>query len=238
MQAKERIILALDVDTEEEALKFVELLYDDVGMFKVGMQLFDSVGPRIVERIRERGGQVFLDLKFHDIPNTVAAASRAAVRTGCRMFNVHAAGGVKMMQAAARAVQEEAEKIGVAPPYAIAVTVLTSLSPKEVSEELRIGMAVDELVTAWAVMAKESGLNGVVASPREITAVRRACGPDFIIVTPGVRPVWAETNDQVRVTTPREAVDRGADFIVVGRPILKDKDPRQAARRIVQELEE
>lgn len=237
MEAKERIILALDVDSEKDALALVEKLRADVGMFKVGMQLFNSAGPNIVRKIRSLGGKVFVDLKFHDIPNTVAAASRVVTRLGCNMFNVHASGGREMMKQCARAVQEEADNNGITPPAAIAVTVLTSLSQEEVTDEMHIAMPLDKLVVEWAMMARECGLSGVVASPQEVSAIRKACGEDFLIVTPGVRPAWSEANDQKRFTTPRQALELGSSYLVIGRPITKADDSIEAAKKISQELE-
>lgn len=237
MEAKDRIILALDVDTEAQALGFVGQLKDYVGAFKIGMQLYNSTGPDIVKKMNELGGKIFVDLKFHDIPNTVAATSRVMARLGCYMFNVHAAGGREMMKQAALAVKKETDVLGVIPPKIIAVTVLTSLSQEELNNEVRVPMSVEKLVVEWAMMAKESGLDGVVASPKEVTAIRQACGPDFMIVTPGVRPDWADSQDQKRVTTPREAVDLGSDYLVIGRPITGAKDPVEASNKIISELE-
>lgn len=236
MQAKDRIILALDVDSEERALNLVEKLQPHVGLFKVGLQLYNSVGPDIVHKIHGLGGQVFLDLKFHDIPNTVGAVSRVIAGLGCLMFNVHCAGGRAMMDAAAGAVKEEKE--GISRSRVLGVTVLTSLSQAQVNDELGISGTVQDTVVRWAVLASDSGLDGVVASPREVKAIREKCGPDFLIVTPGVRPTWAGTQDQKRVTTPREAVDSGSDYLVIGRPITAAPDPVAAAQRIIAELEE
>lgn len=238
MQAKDRIILALDVDSEEQALNLVERLQPHVGLFKVGMQLYNGVGPGIIHKIHGLGGQVFLDLKFHDIPNTVGAVSRVIAGLGCLMFNVHCAGGRAMMELAARAVQEVEEKQGKSRSRVLGVTVLTSLSQSQVNEELGIPGTVQDVVVRWAELAKNSGLDGVVASPREVSAIREACGPDFLIVTPGVRPTWADTQDQKRFTTPREAVESGADYLVIGRPITAAPDPVAAAQRITSELEE
>lgn len=235
--SKERIIVALDVDSRQRALELVELLKDEVGMFKVGMQLFYSLGPGIVTEIAGLGGKVFLDLKMHDIPNTVAAGARSLTRLGCAMFNVHAAGGFHMLKAAAEAAKNEAEKLGVEKPKLLAVTVLTSLSPIEVEKEMLSRLPLPELVRSWAAMAKEAGLDGVVASYHEVDLVRDACGKDFLVVTPGVRPAWSGTDDQKRVATPFEALKAGADYLVIGRPITNAQDPKEAARRIAQELE-
>ncbi|MGI6452044.1 MAG: orotidine-5'-phosphate decarboxylase [Syntrophomonadaceae bacterium] len=238
MQAQERIILALDVDSAEQAIRLVQDLSGHVGAFKVGMQLYNSTGPDIIRRINDLGGKVFIDLKFHDIPNTVAAAARVITRHNCFMFNVHAAGGREMLKAAARAVEEEAAKLGIEVPVVLAVTVLTSISQQELESEMCIsGIPIEDLTVKWALMSKECGISGVVCSPREIKAIRNACGKEFTIVTPGIRPSWSAKNDQKRITTPREAVDLGADYIVIGRPITGSPEPRQAADMIIEELE-
>ncbi len=238
MQVKDRIILALDVDNEVLALNLVEKLQSHVGLFKVGMQLYHSVGPEIINKIHDLGGQVFLDLKFHDIPNTVGAVSRVAARYGCLMFNVHTAGGSTMMKTAAEAVKEEAERRGISPSRVLGVTLLTSLSREQINNELGLPGAIQDTVVKWSALAKDSGLDGVVASPQEVPAIRKECGPDFLIVTPGVRPTWAATQDQKRFTTPREAIDLGSDYLVIGRPVTAASDPVEATRRIIAELEE
>lgn len=239
MHPKERIILALDVDREDQALNLVEQLADTVGYFKIGMQLFNSSGPDFVRRIQERGGRVFVDLKFHDIPNTVASAGRVMTRLQCHMFNVHAAGGREMMRAVRRAVDEEAVKLNAEVPLVLAVTVLTSISGPQLADDLLIkDMNVEQAVVAWAKMAQQCGLGGVVCSPREIQPIRQACGQDFTIVTPGIRPDWSQANDQKRITTPRQALDGGADYMVIGRPITAADHPRDAAQRIIKELED
>lgn len=238
MQAKDRIILALDVDSEADALGFVSELAPYVGAFKVGMQLFNSSGPSIVNKINDLGGRVFVDLKFHDIPNTVAAAGRVMTRLNCHMFNVHAAGGRAMLESVAASVKDEAEHLDSQAPILLAVTVLTSIGQQELEKEMLIsGLKVEEVVVKWALMAKNAGINGVVCSPREIEAIRSACGDDFKIVTPGIRPAWSEKNDQVRVTTPADALRMGADYMVIGRPILKAADPVKAAQMIIEEME-
>ncbi len=239
MQARDRIVLALDVDTKEKAISLVRELAEYVGVFKVGMQLYNSVGPDIVKEINELSGKVFVDLKFHDIPNTVASAGRVMARLGCHMFNVHAAGGREMMQSLVKELKQESELLGQPEPITLAVTVLTSINQEQLVQEMFIkDMQIKDLVVRWAIMAQECGINGVVCSPQEITAIRQACGPDFKIVTPGIRPAWSEANDQKRITTPRQALDMGADYMVIGRPIVKAADPAAAAQRIIDELEE
>lgn len=248
MQAKDRIILALDVDETEEAISLVRELAAYVGAFKVGMHLFNSVGPDIVRQIQDLGGRVFVDLKLHDIPNTVAGAARVIARMGCFMYTVHAAGGSAMIQAAADAVrdwQHESAQLAGVPgpahqaPIMLAVTVLTSIDQHQLEQELLIaGMPIGEVAMGLAKMAHSAGAGGVICSPHEITAVRAACGPDFKIVTPGIRPVWYGSNDQKRITTPADAVRLGADYIVIGRPITRAPHPASAAIRIVEELED
>lgn len=238
MQAKDRIVLALDVDSAEEAMQLVKELKDYVGVFKIGMQLYNSTGPDIVKMVNQLGGKVFVDLKFHDIPNTAGSAAKVMTRLNAFMFNVHAAGGRAMMKRVAEDSRDEAVKQGKEMPLVLGVTVLTSISQKEMQEDMFIkDMNVEDLVTKWSLMAKESGLGGVVCSPQEIKAIRQACGPEFKIVTPGIRPAWAATNDQKRITTPRQALDMGADYMVIGRPITKAENPREAAQKIIDELE-
>lgn len=238
MKASERIILALDVDTEQQALNLVEKLAPHVGAFKVGMQLFNSAGPGIVTKINDLGGKVFADLKFHDIPNTVGAAGRVMTRLNVFMFNVHAAGGKEMLQTAVKEVQNEASRLNRKPPLVIAVTVLTSIAQEQLAQELLIpDLKVEDVVVRWAQMAEQTGIDGVVCSPREINAIRSACQPEFKIITPGIRPAWSEANDQKRITTPRAALDMGADYMVIGRPITQAPDPVAAAQRIIEELE-
>lgn len=238
MNPKDRIVLALDVDTHAEAIALVKELTPYVGVFKIGMQLYNSIGPSIVNEINDLGGKVFVDLKFHDIPNTVGAAGRVMTRLNSFMFNVHAAGGREMMSKVAVDAKKEADRLGIEPPIILAVTVLTSISDQQLKDEMYVdSMNVQELAVKWAVMAKESGINGVVCSPKEITAIRAACGSDFKIVTPGIRPRWSEANDQKRITTPRDALDMGADYMVIGRPITQAEDRQAAAMKIIAELE-
>jgi orotidine-5'-phosphate decarboxylase len=230
---RQKIILPLDVDTADKAIALVELLKDDVGAFKVGLELVNAAGLGVFDAVRAAGGKrIFYDSKFHDIPNTVAGASRAAARLGVWMFNVHCSGGVAMMKAAKGAAVEESARLGVQPPLVIGVTVLTSIDQQVLSEEMRVSGTVADQVVHLAKLAKEAGLDGVVASPHEIELIRAACGPGFLIVTPGVRPAGADIGDQKRVMTPKEAVDKGADYLVIGRPITAAPDPRAAAREI------
>ena len=234
---KQRIIVALDVDAAEKAVALVELLTDEVGAFKVGLELVNSAGLGIFDRIRQAGGaRIFYDAKLHDIPNTVAGASRAATRLGVWMFNVHCSGGLAMMKAAREAAAQESSRLGVEPPKVIGVTVLTSIDQQALSDEMRVGGTVAEMVVHLAKLARDAGLDGVVASPHEIELIRAACGSGFLIVTPGVRPAGGDIGDQKRVMTPKEALAKGADFLVLGRPITRADDPRAAARAIAAEL--
>jgi orotidine-5'-phosphate decarboxylase len=233
-----QLLVALDVDSGARALDLAKQLHGLAGGFKVGSRLFTTEGPDLVKRLVASGAPVFLDLKFHDIPNTVAQAVEAAVSTGVWMLNVHASGGVPMMQAAARAAAETAAKEGRQRPIVIGVTVLTSMDAPTLAS---IGVQrplLDQAVTL-ARMAREAGLDGVVASPQETAAIRTACGPDFSIVTPGIRGASAGTakDDQSRTMGPAEAIRAGASYIVVGRPIIAAADPRGAAVAIVEELE-
>jgi orotidine-5'-phosphate decarboxylase len=232
-----KLIIALDVETAAEARKLFSLLGTEAGMFKIGSQLFTAAGPQFVREIVAEGGRVFLDLKFHDIPNTVAAACREAVRLGVSLFNVHAAGGGEMMQRAAEATSETAEREGLPRPALIAVTVLTS-ADAGVLAEVGVTGALEEQVKTLAKLAASSGLDGVVASPHEIAPVRSVVAREnFLLVTPGVRPSAAAHDDQRRVMSPAAAIRAGADYIVVGRAILNAPDPLRAAHEIVAEME-
>ncbi|MHB1458341.1 MAG: orotidine-5'-phosphate decarboxylase [Armatimonadota bacterium] len=238
MARKDKIIVALDVSTESEAVDLVHDLKEYVGAFKIGMELFNSAGPRIIEKVQDAGAdRIFYDGKFHDIPNTVAGAARAAVRMGVWMFNIHAEGGAAMMCAASDAAHEESDRQGVEPPIIIAVTLLTSIGQDTLLNELAVHMPLSEYVPHLARLAQDSGLDGVVASPHEISAIKAACGKDFLVVTPGVRPSWASANDQKRIMTPGDAVRNGADYLVIGRAITSADDKIVAAKRIIDELE-
>jgi len=235
MNPKERLIVALDLDSEEKAVAMAERLKNDVRFFKIGFELFSSCGPRIVERMREMGCDVFLDLKFHDIPNTVAKAAMSIMRLGVYMFNVHTLGGYDMMKNTADAVETEAARSGVVRPLVLGVTILTSMDEK-LLKKVGINATMKTEVLRLARLAKDAGLDGVVASASEAKLIRQKLGKDFLIVTPGVRPSWSVAHDQKRVTTPKKAIRDGADFIVVGRPILEAKDPAHAAREIMREM--
>jgi len=236
MSAREKLIVALDFASAQAAALAAEKLRGHVGMFKVGLELLAAEGPVLARYLVAKDDKVFLDLKFHDIPNTVRAAARQAAQLGVSILNVHASGGRRMMEAAREGAEEGARRIGRPRPLVVAVTVLTSLGDTDLGE---IGVAggAEEAVIRLAHLARDAGLDGVVASPREIASLRRALGRDFVIVTPGIRPAAAATGDQVRVATPAAAVQAGADFLVVGRPITSVPDPVKAADTIVAEME-
>ena len=230
--ARKKIIFALDVESRADAERWVTLLTGHVGMFKVGKQLFTACGPDIVRMIRERGGEVFLDLKYHDIPNTVAMATVEAARLGATLCNLHALGGYEMMATTVAALRKE---FGDARSKVLAVTILTS-STEETLRQVGIVLPVPEMVVKLAKLARSAGIDGVVASPQEVKLIREACGTEFLIVTPGVRPSSAAVNDQKRVMTPAEAVRAGADYLVIGRPITAAADPIAACEAIVDEI--
>lgn len=236
MKNEGRLIVALDADTKEKALALVERLKNDVKIFKIGSELFTSCSPGIVEDIRKKGCEVFLDLKFHDIPSTVAKSATAVVKLGVFVFNVHALGGQEMMEKAAKAAAVEAEKLKIDKPKVIAVTILTSMDEKSL-KKIGIFDNMEIQVLRLAKLAKDSGLDGVVASAAEVKLIRKSLGKDFLIVTPGVRPAGSASGDQKRIATPKEAIDNGASFIVVGRPITEALDPTEAAKKILKEIE-
>jgi orotidine-5'-phosphate decarboxylase len=232
---RDRLFVALDVDSLEDAAGLLDRLGDAVSGVKIGSQLFTSAGPAAVELAQKRGHRVFLDLKFHDIPNTVAGAVRSATRLGVFMLNVHASGGAEMMRAAAESAGQAARDFGVTRPICLGVTVLTSLDRRALATEIGVAASVEGHVLRLAEAAREAGLDGCVASPQEIRRIRVALGPRFAIVTPGIRPTTTE-DDQKRVATPRAALMAGADYLVVGRPITAARDPKAAAAAIVAEL--
>jgi orotidine-5'-phosphate decarboxylase len=234
-QAIERLIFALDVDEFAQAQRWVRELRNLVGVFKVGKQLFTRCGPDVVKMIRDEGGEVFLDLKYHDIPNTVAMAGIEACRLGVKIFNVHALGGREMMSETARKAAESCLAAGIPVPLRIAVTILTS-STDATLREIGIDRPVAEMVPRLAKLTQEAGFDGVVASPLEVVQIRAACGPEFKIITPGVRPAFASADDQKRIMTPGEAISAGADYLVIGRPISAAAEPMRAAQLILDEI--
>ena len=230
------ILVALDVESAAKAIALADQLRGTVGGYKIGKQLFTAAGPAIVHVLTSRGDRVFLDLKFHDIPNTVAGAVQSAVTTGAWMVNVHASGGSAMMRAAAEAAAKTASALGRPRPLVIAVTVLTSMTDAML-DEIGVKRPLLEQVLHLAKLAKAAGLDGVVASPQETRAIREACGKDFQIVTPGIRPADQQgKDDQARTLTPAEAISAGATYLVIGRPITAAPNPRQAAEAIAATL--
>lgn len=233
---RSRLIFALDVESTAEAIALLDRLVGEVGMFKVGKQLFMHAGPQIVQAIRERRGEVFLDLKFHDIPRTVAKAGAEATRMGVRMFDVHASGSFDMMRRTVSEVNKVCRTEGLRRPKILAVTVLTSLNREDLK---RVGISgkVEDQVVRLAHLAQEAKMDGVVASPQEVTPIRKDCGRGFLIVTPGVRLAGGTWEDQKRVMTPEAAIRGGADYLVIGQPIRDAGDPVAAARAIVADME-
>jgi len=222
------LIIVLDVDTREDALRIVQVC-GDCRFYKIGSQLFTRCGPDIVREIQGLDKKVFLDLKFHDIPNTVAKSAKAAADLGVSLITLHATGGCRMIEAARAAVEGTETRI-------LAVTVLTSLSDEMLKSEIGLPEGTAQAVPRLAKLAIDSGAHGVVLSPQEIVPVREAIGGKPLVVTPGIRPAWSSQDDQVRFMTPREAAEAGANFVVVGRPILKHENPKEAVRLILEEL--
>jgi len=235
--AKQRLIFALDVDNLEDARNWVAKLQGQVGVFKIGKQLFTRCGPEVVRLVQDGGCDVFLDLKYHDIPNTVAMAGLEAQRLGVRMFNVHALGGFEMMAKLVAEIDRVCPRGNPDRPILLAVTILTS-STEETLRRVGIDRPIQVMVPKLARLAKDAGMDGVVASPKEVGLIRDACGDGFLIVTPGVRPAFASQDDQKRVTTPADALRSGADYLVIGRPISAAADPALAADMILQEMQE
>jgi orotidine-5'-phosphate decarboxylase len=235
-EPRDRVIVALDVEGLAQAEALMDRLDGVITRYKIGNQLFTACGPAAVEAVQKRGAEVFLDLKFHDIPNTVAGAAREATRMGVYMFDVHASGGRAMMRAAGEGAAAAARELKVRRPLVIAVTVLTSLDRAALQGELGVAMSVEGHVLRLCDLAREAGLDGCVASPNEISAIRNGLGRGWVIVTPGVRPAGAAPDDQSRVATPGDAARAGAHFLVVGRPITAAPDPARAAEGIIAEL--
>lgn len=233
---KDKIIVALDVNSLASVQRLLDQLEGLIKIFKVGSQLFTACGPEAIRMITRRDKQVFLDLKFHDIPNTVGRAVEAAVALNVFMLNLHITGGLEMMRVAVDAAQRKALSLGVKKPFILGVSVLTSLGETELKQQLGIDRPVSEQVLYLAKEAKQAGLDGIVCSPQEIELVRQHIGEDFLIVTPGIRPSWSEFLDQKRIMVPLEAFTKGADYIVIGRPITASPDPTEATQRILSEL--
>lgn len=232
MKAKDRLVLVLDFPTLEEAKVMVETLGDTVSFYKVGLELFLNSKGEAVDYLKSLGKEVFLDLKFHDIPNTTTMASLFAARQNVKMFNVHCSGGKKMMERVAKEVKELNPDT-----ITLGVTVLTSFSEEDIKELFHSEFSLKELALHWAKLTKASGINGVVCSPWEAKSIKEVCGRDFITVTPGIRPSWSAANDQSRIMTPSGALLNGCDYLVIGRPITGAKDPKAAAERVLEEME-
>jgi len=234
--ARDRLIVALDVPTLDEAKQLAEKLFEHVGVFKVGLELYARHGTSVFDALQQFERPIFFDCKFLDIPTTVARASQQLVGQNILMFNVHATGGAAMLKATAEAVHSQARTKNVAPPKILAVTILTSLGDAALRDELGWNIRVDQAVEKLAKLSRDCGVDGVVASALEAARIREICGENFLIVTPGVRPDWAAADDQVRAVTPAQALANGADYIVVGRPITRHENPADAARKILEEV--
>lgn len=237
MSARDRIILALDVDTLDEVRELVLELKDYVGYFKIGLPLIINCGFEAVRLIEELGAKCYYDGKFHDIPNTVQKACINLVRNNIHFFNIHIQGGSKMTMSAVKAVKAAAKRLEKEPPVILGVTLLSSFGQRTLTEELCVNKNIEDYVLQLAKVAKESGLDGVVASADEAKRIRKQIGDDFIIVCPATRPTWAGVDDQVRVDTPTKAIQSGVDFMVIGRPITKSEDRVAAAKLIIDEIE-
>ncbi len=236
--SKDRIVLALDVDTLEEVEQIVKELKDYVGFFKVGLQLIASTGFDSIDIIKNNGGKVFLDSKFHDIPNTVAKASVNLLRKGVDFFNLHIQGGSKMISSTVKLTREYAKKNNLEQPTILGVTLLSSFGQKTLTEELNVNLNIDDYVANLTKIAINSGINGVVASSIEAKEIRKTLDDDFIIMCPAVRPTWSCVNDQIRVLTPKAAINYGVDYLIVGRPIICAENRIVAANLIIDEIEE
>lgn len=236
MPAKEKIILALDVSDVKYAIEIVDKFKDYVGIFKVGLELFTATGPAVVEEINRRDKKVFLDLKFHDISNTVIKAALNAVRLGAYMFNLHASGGLEMMRSCKEAVVDLCLRENIRKPKLLGVTVLTGLSQEVLKDELGIQHSLRTHVKQLSKLSVEAGLDGVVASGHEVAALRNHFGKNFLIVTPGIRTSWSPPDDQKRTMTPRQAIREGADYIVLGRAVMNQPDPFKALELITAEI--
>ncbi len=231
-------ILALDVPDLVKAQQMVDLLGDTMQWYKVGSVLFTKEGPAAIEMLKKAGKKIFLDLKYHDIPNTVAGAIKQCVSMGIDMLTIHASGGSTMISKAVEAASTTADKAGVPSPKIIVVTLLTSLDVDDLQKDFGIMLSAEEITKKLVAIAEKSGAHGVVSSPNELGMIRKYFSPDLLTITPGVRPTWAQKSDQKRVMTPLEAVEAGANFLVIGRPILQAENPKQAAETIFDEIRE
>lgn len=235
---KDRIVLSLEVPDLKQAENLVKQLKDYVGIFKIGVHLFIAEGPKIFEMIQNEGAKVYYDGKFNDIPNTVAKAGASLTRRGIRIFSLHISGGSKMLKACVEACHKESELLNIDPPTIVGITILTSIGQKTLATELGIpGITQDHCVRLTKI-AQKSGLDGVVVGGCDLKFIRKNCGDDIIIVTTGIRPAWANINDQRRVLTPKEAIEAGADYLIVGRPVTQASEPLSAIKLIIDEIEE
>lgn len=233
MKIKDRLIIALDYSNMEDAKNIVDILGETVSFYKVGLELFLNSKGEMVEYLTKKGKKVFLDLKFHDIPNTTTMASLFAAKQNVFMFNVHASGGRAMMESVAKRVKEINPEI-----LSIAVTILTSFSEEGLKETFKSELTLKDLALNLAKLTKEARMDGIVCSPWEAKAIKELCGENFKTVCPGVRPKWSASNDQERIMTPKDAILNGCDYLVVGRPVTKNEDPVEAAKKILAEIEE
>ena len=237
MKIKEKLVLALDVEDIKDAKNLVDELSPYIGTFKVGLQLFCGYGLEIINYIKEKNSNFFLDVKLHDIPNTVEHASFNVIKNGANFFNVHTTGGIEMMKAARKGADEASLRYGTKKPLILGVTVLTSISQEILKNELSNNETIENFVIQLAKNAKLAGLDGVVASAKEIKAIKKELGNDFIVLTPGIRPSWSLTDDQKRVATPSSAIKDGADYIVLGRAITKSDNKIEAIKKVYKEIE-
>ena len=235
-EAKERIVLALDVDDLDEAEKLVVELKDYVGYFKVGLQLFTSYGFSAIKMIRDHGGKVYCDLKFHDIPNTVSHACSNLIKHNINFFNIHLQGGSKMVSQVVKTAKETAKALEIDAPTILGITLLSSFGQRTLTEELCVEKNIENYILQLSKLAKDNGLDGIVAGASEAKRIRQEFGEDFIILCPATRPTWAAVNDQVRVDTPTEAIRAGVDFLVIGRPITDAEDKIDAVQLIIDEI--
>lgn len=238
LTAKDRIVLALDTDSLEEVERLVTLLKDYVGCFKVGPQLFISCAYDAIELIKKLGGDIYFDAKFHDIPSTVAKAGSNLIKRGVTTFSAHLAGGTKMLTTTVKVARETAKKYNMPAPTILGVTLLSSFGQRTLTEELNVKMNIDEYVAHLTYLAKESKIDGVIASASEARKIRKEFSDEFIILCPAIRPTWSVVNDQIRVVTPADAIRAGVDYMVVGRPITSADDPIAAANLIIDEIEQ
>ncbi|MEM9216715.1 MAG: orotidine-5'-phosphate decarboxylase [Cyanobacteria bacterium P01_F01_bin.150] len=235
MNPIDQIIVPLDISTKEEAIALLDRL-PQVAFWKVGLELFVACGPTILDELKQRNKRIFLDLKFHDIPNTVAGACRSAARYGVDLLTVHAAAGTDALRLAQQSAVTSAQAAGQPVPQLLAITLLTSLNSRALAFDLKVPVELPEYVLHMALLAKDAGIPGVVCSPQEASELRRVCGKEFTLVCPGVRPSWSQKGDQRRSLTPSEAIQAGADYLVIGRPITQADDPAVAFDKVCQEI--